>query len=143
MSGGIMGRHGSSHSARSAALNMSASTHGAARRCGRFRCAEPTGRNAMSTGKRKPPAEPPTKHEPDRAALEALTDEEIDRQIPEDPDAAPDVSDWPLEKAVMMEPIDVKAIRGKLGMSQPEFARAFSLNLASLRDWEQQRRVPR
>jgi putative transcriptional regulator len=97
----------------------------------------------MSTGKRKPSAEPPTKHEPDWAALEALTDEEIERQIAEDPDAAPDVSDWPLEKAVMMEPIDVKAIRAKLGMSQPKFARAFSLNLASLRDWEQQRRVPR
>ena len=97
----------------------------------------------MSTGKRKPPAEPSTKHEPDWAALEALTDEEIERQIAEDPDAAPDVSDWPLEKAVMMEPIDVKAIRGKLGLSQPEFARAFSLNLASLRDWEQQRRAPR
>jgi putative transcriptional regulator len=97
----------------------------------------------MSTAQRKPPSEPSTGHEPDRAAPEALTDAEIERQIAEDPDVAPDVSDWPLEKAVMMEPIDVKAIRGKLGMSQPEFARAFGLKLASLRDWEQQRRAPR
>ena len=97
----------------------------------------------MSIGKRKPPAELSARHEPDWAALEALTDEEIDRQIAEDPDAAPDLSDWSLENSVMMEPIDVKAIRAKLGMSQPEFARAFSLNLASLRDWEQQRRAPR
>lgn len=97
----------------------------------------------MSTGKRKPPAELPGRHKPDWAALEALTDEEIERQIAEDPDVAPDVSDWPLENSMMMEPIDVKAIRTKLGMSQPKFARAFSLNLASLRDWEQQRRAPR
>jgi putative transcriptional regulator len=42
-----------------------------------------------------------------------------------------------------MEPIDITAIRAKLGMSQPEFARAFSLNLAALRDWEQRRHAPR
>ncbi|MGD9615265.1 MAG: helix-turn-helix domain-containing protein [Alphaproteobacteria bacterium] len=88
---------------------------------------------------------PPTRHEPDWAALEALTDEEIDRQIAEDPDVAPDVSDWSLDdpKIRLMEPIDVQAIRAKLGMSQPEFARAFSLNLAALRDWEQRRHAPR
>jgi putative transcriptional regulator len=75
--------------------------------------------------------------------LEALSDEEIDRQIAADPDAAPDVSDWPLDKAVIMEPVDVKAIRVKLRMSQEEFARAFGLNVTALRDWEQQRRAPR
>jgi putative transcriptional regulator len=42
-----------------------------------------------------------------------------------------------------MEPVDVKAIREKTGMSQEEFARTFNLNVASLRDWEQQRRMPR
>ena len=96
----------------------------------------------MSTRKQKPPV-PPAKHEPDWAALDALTDAEIDAQIAANPDAAPDMSDWPLEDAVFMEPVDVKAIRRKTGMSQQKFARIFSLNLAALRDWEQQRRMPR
>ena len=96
----------------------------------------------MSTRRQKP-AVPPVKHEPDWAALDALTDAEIDAQIAANPDAAPDMSDWPLEDAVFMEPVDVKAIRRRTGMSQQEFARTFSLNLAALRDWEQQRRMPR
>jgi len=87
----------------------------------------------------------PAAHEPDWAAIDALTDEEIAQQIAADPDVAPDVSDWSLDdpNVVVMEPVDVKAIRAKFGMSQEEFARAFSLNVAALRDWEQQRRMPR
>ena len=97
----------------------------------------------MSTRKQKPPAT--TAHEPDWAALDALTDEEIDQQIAADPDAAPDVSDWSLDdpNVVVMEPVDVKAIRAKFGMSHEEFSQAFTLNIAALRDWEQQRRMPR
>jgi putative transcriptional regulator len=97
----------------------------------------------MSTSKRKPSAT--QVHEPDWAALDALTDEEIDEQIAADPDVAPDVSDWSLDdpKVRLMEPVDVKAIRDKLGMSQEEFARTFSLNISALRDWEQERRMPR
>ena len=85
----------------------------------------------------------PKRHQPDWAALDALTDEEIDAQIAADPDAAPELTEEWFKQAEKLEPIDVKAIRGRLGMSQPEFARTFSLNLASLRDWEQQRRAPR
>lgn len=96
----------------------------------------------MSIRKQKPPVLP-VKHEPDWAALDALTDEEINAQIAANPDAAPDMSDWPIEDAILMEPVDVKAIRRKTGLSQQEFARTFSLNLAALRDWEQQRRMPR
>jgi putative transcriptional regulator len=97
----------------------------------------------MSISKRKPSAT--QVHEPDWAALDALTDEEIDEQIAADPDVAPDVSDWSLDdpKVRLMEPVDVKAIRDKLGMSQEEFARTFSLNISALRDWEQERRMPR
>jgi len=99
----------------------------------------------VSTRKQKRSEPRPTRHEPDWAALEALTDEEIDRQIAADPDAAPDVSDWSLDDphVVIMEPVDVKAIRAKLAMSQEQFARAFGLNVTALRDWEQQRRAPR
>ena len=37
---------------------------------------------------------------------------------------------------------DIKAIRAKVGMTQPAFARAFQLEVATLRDWEQGRRQP-
>lgn len=38
--------------------------------------------------------------------------------------------------------IDIKAIRGRLGMTQQEFARRFDFNINTLRHWEQGRRVP-
>ena len=38
--------------------------------------------------------------------------------------------------------IDVRAIRGKLGMTQEEFARQFGFSVNTLRHWEQGRRVP-
>lgn len=38
--------------------------------------------------------------------------------------------------------VDVKRIRAKLGMSQKEFAACFGLKLESLRNWEQDKRVP-
>jgi putative transcriptional regulator len=38
--------------------------------------------------------------------------------------------------------MDVKKLRQKLGMSQPEFALKFGLSLGTLRQWEQGRRSP-
>jgi putative transcriptional regulator len=38
--------------------------------------------------------------------------------------------------------IDVKAIRGRLGLTQQEFAVRFGFNINTLRHWEQGRRVP-
>ena len=38
--------------------------------------------------------------------------------------------------------IDVKSVREKLKMSQPEFALKFGIPLATLRNWEQGRRRP-
>lgn len=95
----------------------------------------------MSTRKQKPLEAPA--YEPDWAGLDALSDADIAIQITSNPDAAPDVSGWPIGRARLMEPVDVKAIRGRLGMSQQEFARIFGIALAALRDWEQQRRAPR
>jgi putative transcriptional regulator len=97
----------------------------------------------MSTSKRKP-LRPAKKHEPDWAALDALTDEEIAAQIAANPDAAPNISDWSLDdpRVRIMVPTDVKAIRAKFGLSQERFAKTFALNLATLRDWEQERRIP-
>jgi putative transcriptional regulator len=38
--------------------------------------------------------------------------------------------------------IDVKAIRGRLGLTQQQFATRFGFNITTLRHWEQGRRVP-
>ena len=38
--------------------------------------------------------------------------------------------------------IDVKAIRGRLGLTQKQFADRFGFNITTLRHWEQGRRVP-
>ena len=38
--------------------------------------------------------------------------------------------------------IDVKAIRGRLGMTQQEFAVSFGFSVNTVRHWEQGRRVP-
>jgi len=39
-------------------------------------------------------------------------------------------------------PIDVAAIRKRLGLSQQQFAASFGLSPALVRDWEQKRRNP-
>jgi len=45
-------------------------------------------------------------------------------------------------RVTTFKPADVKAIRKKLGMSQPEFAMMIGVSVATLRNWEQGRRVP-
>jgi putative transcriptional regulator len=97
----------------------------------------------MSTEKQKQRRPAAKRYEPDWEALRALTDEEIAAQIAANPDAAPDL-DWSLDdpKVRIMVPTDVKAIRAKFGLSQEQFAKAFALKLATLRDWEQERRMP-
>jgi putative transcriptional regulator len=39
-------------------------------------------------------------------------------------------------------PVDVKAVRLRLGKSQPAFARMIGVSVATLRNWEQGRRRP-
>lgn len=43
-------------------------------------------------------------------------------------------------RTIMVEDVDVAAIRKRLGLSQEVFARKFGLSAATLRDWEQGRR---
>jgi putative transcriptional regulator len=38
--------------------------------------------------------------------------------------------------------IDVRAIRGKFGLSRPKFAARFGFDVRALQDWEQHRRRP-
>ncbi len=52
---------------------------------------------------------------------------------------APDADEHRLEVPV----VDVQAIRAELGLSQSQFAAAFGISVATLRNWEQGRRLPR
>jgi putative transcriptional regulator len=45
-------------------------------------------------------------------------------------------------RVTSFEPADVKAIRTKLDQSQEEFALMIGVSVATLRNWEQGRRVP-
>lgn len=45
-------------------------------------------------------------------------------------------------RVTAFRPAQVKAIRGKLRASQPEFAMMIGVSVATLRNWEQGRRTP-
>jgi putative transcriptional regulator len=71
------------------------------------------------------------------------TDEDIDRQIAEDPDTAPDLSknrDW--RKVINPRLPDVRAIRRKLRLSQAQFAKRFGFSVRTIQEWEQGRALP-
>ena len=44
---------------------------------------------------------------------------------------------------VVVRDVDVGALRERLGLTQEQFARAFGVTTATLRNWEQGRREPR
>jgi len=72
----------------------------------------------------------------DWAAIDAQTDEDIERNVASDPDAAPILTT--AETATGM----VRLVRKRLGLSQKEFAARFLIPVGTLRDWEQNRRQP-
>jgi putative transcriptional regulator len=79
----------------------------------------------------------PDPHKPfrmDWAALDAMTDEEVEAAALADPDAQP-ATDEQLARAVRRP--NVRAIRNSLSLTQEEFARRFGLPLGTIRDWEQ------
>lgn len=43
---------------------------------------------------------------------------------------------------VVHKPVDVKALRAKLHLAQPEFAARYRLSVGTVRDWEQGRATP-
>jgi putative transcriptional regulator len=86
--------------------------------------------------------EVPIESKTDWARVDAMTDEDIERAVAEDPDAAPLLTDEQLARAEVVWPADIAAIRHRLGLSQTEFARWFGISPGTLRNWEQGRRVP-
>ncbi len=59
-------------------------------------------------------------------------------------DEAIEFSEGKVGKAVIHEfsPLDVKAVRAQVGMSQSEFASAFGISVSTLRHWERGDRTP-
>ena len=47
-----------------------------------------------------------------------------------------------LKSYILPGPINVRAIRNKVGMSQSQFAAAFALNRRTLQEWEQGKTTP-
>jgi putative transcriptional regulator len=74
--------------------------------------------------------------ETDWQAIDAQTDGDIARNVAQDPDAAPLLTDGETAASIAC------AVRKRLGLSQTEFAARFHVPVGTLRDWEQNRRQP-
>ena len=48
----------------------------------------------------------------------------------------------PVRMVNVREPVDVRALRSKLGLSQAEFASQYGISLRTLQEWEQGRTSP-
>ncbi|MCW2242085.1 helix-turn-helix domain-containing protein [Azospirillum canadense] len=80
----------------------------------------------------------------DWKAIDAMTDDDIARQIAANPDAV-DLGDAPPEALRVVHPsggVAVRAIRAKLDLTQAEFAARFGFSVGAVRDWEQGRKQP-
>ena len=71
--------------------------------------------------------------------IDSLSEDELTRRAESDPDAPP-LSE---EEIAQMKRVPlVKLIRQKWELTQDEFAEAFGLSVATIRDWEQGRTEP-
>ena len=77
--------------------------------------------------------------ETDWARIEAMTDEEVLQNALSDPDAQPLT---PEQLSRLRRYPDPKRIRLGLDLTQEQFARRFEIALSTLRDWEQNVRIP-
>jgi putative transcriptional regulator len=80
----------------------------------------------------------------DWAKIDATTDADIARHAEQDGTSPLSDRAWNgmRVRAVPPAEVDVRAIREKLKLSQPEFAARFGFTAASVRQWEQGRRRP-
>jgi putative transcriptional regulator len=76
----------------------------------------------------------------DWSRVDAMTDDDIAAQVAGNPDAPPLLTDEEIERALFAN--RMRAIRATLQLSQSAFAERFRIPAASLRDWEQGRRLP-
>ena len=73
------------------------------------------------------------------ARLDSLTDDELTAAAESNPDNLP-LDDRTLAR--LRRPLDVKAIRKGLKLTQQHFAQEFGLELRTVQDWEQGRVLP-
>jgi len=85
------------------------------------------------------PANPPAISEETLTRMAAITQEEIEQNALDDPDNPPWTDDE-LDRGVAGR--RVRLLRQSLGLSQPEFAERYRINVARLRDIEQGRTMP-
>jgi putative transcriptional regulator len=85
------------------------------------------------------PGDPPIKTNTDWAAVDALTDAQIEAAVRDDPDAAP-IGFFNMPGFIRIP--NVKRLRESLGMTQEAFAAAYRIPVGTLRDWEQGRKRP-
>jgi putative transcriptional regulator len=85
------------------------------------------------------PGDPPIKTDTDWAAADALTDEQIEDAVRDDPDAAPIRF---FEQPGFIRIPNVKKLRERLGLTQEAFAATYRIPVGTLRDWEQGRKFP-
>ena len=82
----------------------------------------------------------------DLAILDGVTDAEIDAQIVGDPDTAPVFTPEEFARArrvaPVLDPQDIKALRGRLGLTQEQFALRFGFSVETIRNYEQGHRQP-
>lgn len=85
------------------------------------------------------PGDPFPPSDTDWAAVDAMTDEEVEARALADPDAPPLDQD----QLARMRPVaPVRRLRERLGMTQAGFAAALGVPIGTLRDWEQRRKRP-
>ncbi len=77
----------------------------------------------------------------DWAAVNAMTEEEIQRGRDADPDANP-ITDEDIASGRVRPAVNVKRLRESLGLTQDEFAGRYRIPVGTLRDWEQRRKRP-
>jgi len=83
------------------------------------------------------------KQKVDWKRIDAMTDDDIARQIAEDPDVAPDMSEALARgEFEVVWGIDVEHVRTRTGLDQVAFARRFGLPLDQVAEWEAWGRVP-
>jgi putative transcriptional regulator len=86
-----------------------------------------------------PGIDPKPVSQTDWERLKNMTDEEVEAAALSDPDAQPMTDE---ELAALFRPRSLRELRERLGLSQAAFAERFHINLRTLQDWEQARRVP-
>ena len=87
----------------------------------------------------RPGIDPKPAGQTDWEWVRKMTDEEVEAAALSDPDAQPLTEE---ELAQGFRPGKLVAARKRLGLSQAAFAERFHVNLRTLQDWEQARRVP-